>query len=50
MPDQLPFQFYVRVEAIDLAGNIGEAITFDRVKVDLSLPKAQILKVEPGAP
>jgi hypothetical protein len=48
MPEQLPFQFYVRVEAFDLAGNIGEAITSDRVKVDLSQPKALIRDIEPG--
>jgi len=48
MPEQLPFQFYVRVEASDLAGNIGEAITFERVKVDLSQPKALIRDIEPG--
>ena len=48
MPDQLPYQFHVRVEAIDLAGNIGEATTEQMVKVDLSQPKAKILNVEPG--
>jgi hypothetical protein len=48
MPDQLPYQFYVRVEAVDLAGNIGEAITLERVKVDLSMPKAQIRDIGPG--
>jgi hypothetical protein len=44
----LPYQFFVRVEAVDLAGNVGEAITLDKVKVDLSLPKAQIRAIEPG--
>lgn len=48
MPEQLPYQFYVKVEAIDLAGNVGEAITLERVKVDLSMPKAQIRGIEPG--
>jgi hypothetical protein len=48
MPDDLPYQFYVRVEAIDLARNIGEAITQEKVKVDLSLPKAKIIDVVPG--
>jgi len=48
MPDPLPYQFYVRVEAIDRAGNVGEAVTADRVKVDLSLPRAKILDVVPG--
>lgn len=48
MPDPLPFQFYVKVEASDRAGNVGEAITNDRVKVDLSQPKAKIIDVVPG--
>jgi hypothetical protein len=48
MPDQLPYQFYLRVEAADLAGNIGEAITNEKVKVDLSQPKANIIGIEPG--
>ena len=48
MPDQLPYQFFVRVEALDLAGNIGDATTLERVKVDLSLPKAQIRDIVPG--
>jgi hypothetical protein len=48
MPEGLPYQFYVRVEAIDLAGNIGEAVTQEKVKVDLSLPKARPLDIGPG--
>ena len=48
MPDPLPYQFYVKVEAVDRAGNIGEAITLERVKVDLSQPKAKILDIVPG--
>jgi hypothetical protein len=44
----LPYQFHVKVEAIDLAGNVGEAITTDLVKVDLSTPKVRILNVEPA--
>ncbi|MSQ95828.1 MAG: hypothetical protein EXR98_14900 [Gemmataceae bacterium] len=48
MPEQLPYQFFVRVEAVDRAGNVGEAISFDKIKVDLSLPKAKILDIVPG--
>jgi hypothetical protein len=48
MPEGLPYQFFVRVEAVDLAGNVGAAITLEKVKVDLSLPKAQIRAIEPG--
>lgn len=47
MPERVPYQFHVKVEATDLAGNIGEAITPDLIKVDLSLPKVKILTVEP---
>jgi hypothetical protein len=48
MPEGIPYQFFVRVEAIDQAGNVGEATTQDKVKVDLSLPKAKILEIGPG--
>lgn len=48
MPDGLPYQFYVRVEAFDAAGNVGEAVTLEKIKVDLSLPKAKIVDVAPG--
>lgn len=48
MPEQVPYQFFVRVEAVDRAGNIGEAVSFDKIKVDLSLPKAKILEIGPG--
>jgi len=48
MPDRVPYQFLVRVEAADLAGNIGEAVTPNMIKVDLSQPKVRILQVEPA--
>ncbi len=48
MPKEVPYQFFVKVEAVDLAGNVGEAITDGLVKVDLSTPKVKILNVEPG--
>jgi hypothetical protein len=48
MPEQVPYQFLVRVEAVDLAGNVGEATTANMVKVDLSQPKVHILQVEPA--
>jgi hypothetical protein len=46
--EDLPYQFYVKVEAADLAGNIGEAITPEVVKVDLATPKVRILNIEPS--
>jgi hypothetical protein len=48
MPDKdLPYQFLVRAQAVDKAGNIGEAVTPEKIAVDLALPKVQILGVEP---
>jgi hypothetical protein len=49
MPEDVPYQFYLRVEAADRAGNVGEAVTPDVVKVDLSQPKVKILTVEPAS-
>jgi hypothetical protein len=48
-PEGVPYQFHVKVEAIDLAGNVGEAITPELIKVDLSTPKVRILNVEPSS-
>jgi hypothetical protein len=48
MPQRVPYQFYVRVEAVDLAGNIGAAVTPQMVRVDLSQPRVNILKIEPA--
>jgi hypothetical protein len=47
MPGEgLPYQFFIRVEASDLAGNIGSAETTGAVKVDLSTPKARVTGVD----
>lgn len=48
MPEQVPYQFHVRVEAADLAGNVGQDVTESLVKVDLSQPKVKILEVAPA--
>ncbi len=48
MPERVPYQFHVRVEAVDEAGNSGYALTSQLIKVDLSQPKVQILQVEPA--
>jgi hypothetical protein len=48
MPGDVPYQFHVRVEAADRAGNVGEAISENLIKVDLSNPKVRILNVEPA--
>jgi hypothetical protein len=44
----MPWQFYLKVEAVDLAGNVGEAITPGLVKVDTTPPRAVITGVQPG--
>jgi hypothetical protein len=48
----VPFQFFVRVEARDKAGNVGKADSVERVKVDLNQPKANVNGIEPlsGSP
>jgi hypothetical protein len=48
MPAELPFEFLVKVEAADLAGNVGVAQTETTVKVDLAVPKIESLDVTPG--
>lgn len=48
MPANVPYQFHLKVEAVDQAGNVGEAVTDSLIKVDLSHPKAKILNVEPA--
>jgi hypothetical protein len=49
MPTDVPFQFLVRVEATDRAGNVGSDETPKPVSVDLAQPKGVILNVEPAA-
>jgi hypothetical protein len=44
----MPWQFYIKVQAADLAGNIGEAVTPGLVKVDTLQPKAKIIDVQSG--
>jgi hypothetical protein len=48
-PSGIPYQFYVLVEAVDKAGNIGKGRTKELVKVDLKKPKGIILDVVPAA-
>jgi hypothetical protein len=49
MPKDVPYQFFVRAEAADRAGNVGADETPRPVSVDLSLPKGVIVNVEPAA-
>jgi hypothetical protein len=48
MPSGIPYQFYVKVEATDRAGNVGADQTAQPVKVDLSQPKSVILDIGPA--
>jgi hypothetical protein len=48
MPAELPYQLHIKVEAVDLAGNVGSAETSRPVAVDLSVPKIRGIVVEPG--
>ena len=48
MPESVPYQFHVRVEAADKAGNVGSAETAKPVIVDLSQPKVQVIGVGTG--
>jgi hypothetical protein len=45
---QLPFQFYVKVDAVDEAGNVGSAQTNQPVKVDTKIPKAINIQIGPA--
>jgi hypothetical protein len=47
-PSTVPYKFFVRVEAVDKAGNVGSADTEKHVIVDLAQPKGVILEVEPA--
>jgi hypothetical protein len=46
MPEGLPFQFPIKVDAIDQAGNVGSDKTKKDVIVDMSIPKARVIGVE----
>jgi hypothetical protein len=46
--ENLPFEFYLRIEAVDRAGNKSYAQTRDLVKVDLSIPKVVDITVNPS--
>lgn len=48
IPENAPYQFYVRVEAADRAGNVGAAETTKPVIVDLSQPKVQVISIGVG--
>ena len=47
MPESVPYQIHVKVEAVDKANNLGEDVTRGLIKVDLAQPKIEIRKVRP---
>ncbi len=48
MPENVPFKVHVRVEAADLAGNVGSDELRKPVIVDMSQPKVKVRNVGPG--
>jgi hypothetical protein len=42
---KMPYQFYLKVEAVDEAGNVGSAVTAQPVKIDFKIPRATTIKV-----
>ncbi|MCS7016692.1 MAG: hypothetical protein NZM42_11320 [Gemmatales bacterium] len=46
IPTGTPYQFYLRIEAVDRAGNVGTAETSKPIIVDLSVPRGRLLGVE----
>jgi hypothetical protein len=45
---KLPFKFYLKVTAVDEAGNLGEDKWRDPVKVDLEVPRIKHIEVKPS--
>ena len=50
VPESVPAQFHIKVEAVDLAGNVGQATTLVPVNVDPIKPRATITGVEAVKP
>jgi hypothetical protein len=50
VPPTEPYSFFVRVTAVDRAGNIGQAVSPQNVVVDLTVPQVEIHDVAPVAP
>jgi hypothetical protein len=42
---KMPYQFYLKVDAVDEAGNVGSAVTAQPVKIDVKVPRATTIKV-----
>ena len=48
VPPTEPYSFFVRVKAIDRAGNVGMDVSKQNVIVDLTVPQVEIKEVTPG--
>ncbi len=46
VPQEAPSQFFIRVEAADKAGNVGQAVTPNPVLVDLVVPRARVVQID----
>ncbi len=42
---KMPYQFFLKVDAVDEAGNVGSVVTAQPVKIDFKVPKATTIKV-----
>jgi hypothetical protein len=47
--DKLPDKVYIRVEAVDQAGNLGSAVSQEPVPTDLTIPRVRRLNVDSSA-
>jgi hypothetical protein len=45
MPEDLPFEIFLKVEAVDQAGNVGHDERKEPVNIDLSTPRARVTNV-----
>jgi hypothetical protein len=45
MPREHPYSFFIRIEAVDKAGNVGQATTPEPIRIDLTRPKGTITGV-----
>ena len=50
IPPSTPSSFYVRVEAVDLAGNVDNSTSQSPVKIDLSQPSVTNIQLKPVPP
>jgi hypothetical protein len=50
LPKEVPYRFWVRVEAVDRAGNVGQVTSPRPVLVDHAQPRGVITTVEPAQP